>query len=541
MANDLIEAVERILESRTEPVSARVVATQLLDSEGDREVLPYDKSAAFGPGDRIAWESPAGRLIGDVISCERVGEYWRLVVDWDRTLSPGLDRYLRARKDVRLSYMFDPSGTRPVTHVDPLRSSIDGPALVDLLEADLEEQMQLRRGFVSWSGQWTTWRRLPRLDEDEIARCLLKATADDGVAQTNQVLGLMNLPSPSQPGHGFAAMAVNLMVERKGGWIWGSNRDGGEWLPDNAVALVFARFGRPPRIEETRQSETIPDLADEALPEPLAEFVVEQTIRSLDVRELRSPMKHVLSRWERANQVIALDATEMRYFPDQARVVLISEGVESPTLIDATQRLLRPELVGVRTKVGNATSITFEHLAGTDTFAVEFERSDGPMGESDGTFPGSVLEMILDAFGDGQSKTADEILTHVLSLSPGDRAVISRLVAIYLATFACFTSPDDRDYRYQPDRAHNASMPLRTARIADIARRASRAVEAAEDQDRRMRLFRLSERAPHMVRGHVRQLDSRHRASVLQLAIARRHGLTVPPGSTFVRPHHRSG
>jgi len=539
MTDGLVESVERTLLDSPEPLSARVLATRLLDAEMGRDVIPYDQRGAFEPGDRIAWQSPAGQLIGDVVSCERVGQNWRLVIDWDRKVSPGLDRYMKARKDVRLSYLFDPSGVRPSTRVDPLNSSGDGPSLLDLLETDLEEQLPLHRAFVSWKGQWTTWRQMPRLDQDELHRCLLGATADDGIAQTNQVLELMRLPGPNQPRHGFAAMAVNLMVERLGGWIWGGGRDGGEWLPNNAIARVFARFGRPPRVEEALAQQAVPDVDEEALPQPLAAFVADQTIHSLNVREGRVPLWHVLSNWERRQQLVALDAAELRFFPAQARIGLVFDGTESLALVDTAERLVRPDDDELRHRIADSKAVTFERLMGTDSFAVTFEASSGHPDEAPGSI--GVLELILSAFADGQPKSPDEVLNHVRSITPGDGAVLARLVATYLGTFACFTSPDDRVYRYEADRPHNASVPVRNIRVGEVARRARRAMEQAEEQDRRMRQFRLSERAPHMVRGHIRRLDSRRHASELQLAIARRHGLDVPVGSTFVRPHRRSG
>ena len=541
MTDDLIESVQRLLEASREPLSARVLAARLLDQEADREILPYRPAAAFHEGERIAWDSPAGRLIGDVISCERVGSSWRLVVDWDRKLSPGLERYQKSRKGTRLSYLFDPSGERPSGRVDPNVAAGGGPTLVDLLEADLEEQLDARHGFVEWSGQWTTWRQLPRLDEDELARCLLKATADDGIAQTNQVLELMRLPGSDQPGHGLAAMAVNLKVERQGGWVWGGSRDGGEWLPANAIALVFAQFGRAPRVEEALRAELVPDLADDALPEPLAAFVADQTIRGLDLRDGQGPLVHPLSRWERANGVIALDVAEIGYFPSQARIFLVFDGIESPALVDASNRLIHPDAGEFRARMAAANAVTFQRFVGTDTFGVTFH-SGGPATEpSEWGTSSSVLQIVLGAFANGQARTVDEVMEHVLHEVPGDRSVVARIVATYLATYACFRSSDDRVYEYQPDQPHNASIPVRTVRVSDIAQRATKAFQAAKAEDRSMRQYRLAERAPHMVRGHLRQLGSRRRASSLQLAIARRHGLVVPPGSTFVRPHRRKG
>jgi HJR/Mrr/RecB family endonuclease len=53
------------------------------------------------------------------------------------------------------------------------------------------------------------------------------------------------------------------------------------------------------------------------------------------------------------------------------------------------------------------------------------------------------------------------------------------------------------------------------------------------------KLERVIERREHDVSAHLRKI--RHLASQIQLALAHDYGIEVPPGFTFVRPHHRSG
>lgn len=534
--DDLAEAAERVLGHSPEPLPTRLLAVRVLEEADDRPVLAYEPHGAFAPGDRIAWRSPYGILVGDVVACELVREQARLVVQWDPRMSPGLERYLKKRAGSRIFYVYDPTSSQAPEFFDPVNGSGEGPTILDLLELELAEKLHGRHGFADWAGSWCLWRQLPRLDRDDLERSLLNATADDGIAQTNQVLELMHLPGPDETGYGFAALAVNKEVQERGGWAWGGNRDGGEWLPETGIAKVFALLGPAPRVEEEFRTAQVPSVPDEELPEPLARLLVDQAVKELDIRGGRGRLVHVLSRWERLKGVIALDQAELNFFPEQARILLSCEGATSFAIIQRPARLLRPESDDVHTSLRMAAEVHFTRLGGPDTFAVRFVGT----AEDTGPDPTDVVGLVTHAFADGRPHSAEEVLRSVSAQIPGDRAVIARLVCAVLATYACFESTDDVVYRYHPQLPHNARLPVRMGRVADLATRSERARHVAETEDRNLRQLRLA-RAAHTVRGHMRRLRRSRHASLMQVAIARRHGLTIPDGFTFVRPHRRRG
>ena len=71
--------------------------------------------------------------------------------------------------------------------------------------------------------------------------------------------------------------------------------------------------------------------------------------------------------------------------------------------------------------------------------------------------------------------------------------------------------------------------------------------EAPPAQEERQRQWGSGEerehilRRAHQVRGFLRRLSPRHRASELAREFARAAGLVLPDGTTYVRPHMRGG
>jgi hypothetical protein len=147
--------------------------------------------------------------------------------------------------------------------------------------------------------------------------------------------------------------------------------------------------------------------------------------------------------------------------------------------------------------------------------------------------------MIIAAFPDDEPLTARQVLDAVLRTYAGDRAVVARIVAMCLATYACFESEDDVTYRYRADRGHAIDGATRSLSVASIARDSQAQRRRAEVADRDAGRFRLAERGPSWVRGHRRTLQEGQRASALQMAVARRHGISLARDQTFVRPHRR--
>lgn len=536
---DNFAAAERILGDSLEPLSAEAIAAKML-GDADRPILPYSMTASFGVGDRISYDTGHGRLVGVVETCEFAAGRWRMIIGWDQALSPGLRPYLRSRQrgNVRLFYVFDPAGEVPAAPVDASIARSDTPSLVELLALDVAEQLRGDGRFIEWAGTWSPRSRLPVLDRAELERALLRATMDDGIAQADQVVGLMHLPGPSETGHGFATVAVNRLVAQRGGWIWGGPRDGGEWLPDNALAKVFALIGPPPLVEDVLSEATLPVLADEDLPEPLETFLVDETMRELTLRSSRGRLVHIVSTWERTHHVLRFDEGERRFFPRQARVFVSLGSDASAALLDGQTGMLRVERPEIRARLGRAAQVSLERLGDTDTFRLEVAEGgvDVPVVEVQ-----SVLAMIVSAFAGDQPRTALQVLETVLMAHAGDRAVVARIVAMCLATYECFESEDDITYRYRADRGHAMlKVSARTTSVAEITRQSRQERRRAELIDREAGRFRLAERSPHWVRGHRRRLLEGQRASALQMAVARRHGISLDRGHTFVRPHRRA-
>lgn len=532
-----LESAGRILMESDEPLSPEAIAAGVLGGDG-RPILPYSMTATFAVGDRISFDMSYGRLVGVVETCEFAAGRWRMSVSWDPALSPGLRQYLarRQRKDSRVFYVFDPTGA-PSSPIDVSVARSDTPSLVELLSRELEEELRKDGRFVATAGVWAPRIRLPMIDRAELERALLRATMDDGVAQTDQVLGLMSLPGPAETGHGFAAMAVNRIVTERGGWIWGGPRDGGEWLPDNAIAKVFAVIGLPPLVEDVLAKSTVPVLSDEDLPRELEDFLIDETMRELSLATSRGRLVHIVSHWERVNRILRFDGGERRFLPEQARIFVTSGSVTSAALVDLQAGMLRIESPEIRDRLGLATEVVLERLGDTDTFRLEITEGGG---DETAVEPQSVLAMIIAAFPDDRSVTAREVLDAVLRAHAGDRAVVARIVAMCLATYACFESADDITYTYRAERGHAIiDGATRSLSVASITRHSQAQRRRAEDADRDAGRFRLAERGPSWVRGHRRTLQEGQRASVLQMAVARRHGIRLAEDQTFVRPHRR--
>ena len=529
-----------IIRARGEPLPIELLAERLFETERLRAILPYHPDSSYLVGQRVAWQTPSfGRLIGDVTSCEFAAGRWRILVDWDARLSPGLERYLSRREGSRLAYMIDPAAEPPQRDAEGSGGGeADGPTVSQLLEQDLEDALRHSDAFVSWAGLWAPVEVLPDISQADLETACGLAMLDDGIAQTNEILDYLGLPGPSAIGHGFAALAVNHRIQQDHAWVWGGPRDGGQWLPGHRLASAARDLGPIPRLEEDMRLLPIPDLADDELPEGLGELVGDVTIRGLEVNAMERRLDHVLSRWERLRGVFAFDSAEFAFFPAQAIVPLRWGRLTGPALAVPEHRVLIPELDEHRSLIRTSGSAEFERLGSTDELVVTLHPALDQLVPD--TVQHDLLLDVVSAFADGQPHDARFVVDHLRSIRPGDLAVVTRAVAAILASYGCFELVDDQSYRYLATEPHSPRTHGRMTTVSAMAVRAARARLRAVADDREMRRFRAAGlRSPHMVRGHLRRIRRRELGNPVQLALARMHGISVPRGFTFVRPHER--
>jgi hypothetical protein len=209
-----------------------------------------------------------------------------------------------------------------------------------------------------------------------------------------------------------------------------------------------------------------------------------------------------------------------------------------PALAVPQQRVLIPELEEHRSRIGTSSSAGFELLGSTDEVVVALHPSDDQVVSDDAQH--DLLLDVVSAFADGQMHDAPFVVDHLRSIRPGDLAIVTRAVAAILASYSCFEPVVDLAYRYLATEPHSPRTPGRMTTVSAMAVRAARARLRAVEDDREMRRFRAAGlRSPHMVRGHLRRIRRRELGNPVQLALARMHGISVPRGYTFVRPHER--
>lgn len=531
-----------IIRTRGEPLPIELIAQRFYEAERAREVLPYLPDHSYLVGQRVAWERPSfGRLIGDITSCEFVAGHWRILVDWDARLSPGLSRYLESRPGIRLAYLINPAAPPPRIGGDAATVDDGGasPTVAQLLERDLEDDLRSSTDFVSWAGLWAPFELLPVIDDADLETACVLATLDDGVAQTNEILDVLKLPGPNEEGHGFAALQVNLKVQSNRSWVWGGPRDGGQWLPRERLMSAANQVGPVPRLEDDLRLLRIPDLADEALPEPLGDMVAEVTIRGLDVSQGIEQLEHPISTWEGHRGLFVFDQVEFAFFPSQSMITLRSDGWESTALILSAERVVVPETDAAREAIGRSAIARFERIASTDEFRVDLEPREVAASVAVGG-DHELLVAVLSLFSDGEAHNADEAVRHVRTIFSGDVATLTRAVAAILAGYECFDSSDGWVFAYHPDLPHAPRLAGRSTTIGALAIRSAKTRVLAIAEDRRLRRFRAEGlRSPHMVRGHLRKIRRSEAGNPIQVALARMHGINVPRGYTFVRPHER--
>jgi hypothetical protein len=531
---DATRRVTQIIAGRGEPLPIDTLARRFFEDEEARALLAYTPDRSFLVGERVVWETRSyGRLIGEVTGVEHVDGNWRMLVDWDDRLSPSLPHYHKARDGIRLAYLMDPAGQRP--RVVSQNGEGSAGSVAQLLAWDLEDDLRSTDGFVEWAGLWSPASLLPSIAEKDFETAAAEAIEDDGVAHTNEVLALLGLPGPDEHGHGFAAVAVNLRMRSRSTWFWGGPREGGQWLPRRVLDAVRLGVGAPPRFEELAIG-SIPRIPDMALPDDLAEMIATATVRGLGVAAETEPLRHVVSDWERERQVLTFDELEFSSFPDQAAVRLVIGGREVAAHLISEGRLLAPADLEARSAISQASAATLGRVGASDVFTVELDRSQKPGGA--GEF--DLLRVVLAVFADGGTRRPEDVVDAVLLRYPGDVAVVSRAVAALLAGYECFEAKSTGEWSYRADLPHRAKSGPTTT-IAAVARQAIRSREEAIREERAMRRWKADAiRSPHLVRGHFRRLRKSISANPVQVLLARRYGMTVPRGHTFVRPHERT-
>ena len=177
-------------------------------------------------------------------------------------------------------------------------------------------------------------------------------------------------------------------------------------------------------------------------------------------------------------------------------------------------------------------------MASTDEFELTIQRLPStPIARE---APADLVAAVAAAFDDGEGHTADDVVRRVRRAQPADVSVLARIVTTILLTYACFESADEWTFRYRPELAHAPRRPGPTTSVGAIASRAFRDRAAALNQDRQFRRLRAAGlTSDHMVRGHLRRLTKSTAGSPIQIELARRHGINVPRGKTYVRPHTR--
>lgn len=525
--------VEEIIRAAGEPLPIGIIARRFFAEDEAREAVQYTPGHAYQIGQRVVWDTMSfGRLIGDVARVESVRDHWQMLVDWDPRLSPGLAKYRASREGSRVAYRFDPSAT-------PAESpqAEAGVSVAQLLDLDLADHLREHSWFAEWARAFAHLSLLPQIDAARLDRAAVEATLDDGVAQTNQMLDLLGLPSPDQLGHGFAAMAVNLAMDARPAWAWSGPRDGGEWLPTEQLAAAAAAIGPARTIRSVFPDDAIPEVSDEELPEDLADLVVDATLRGIATNEQGARLHHILSDWERSSGCLLLDEAELAQLPRQATIRLVpAEGTPTPALVLAGG-IVQSSDPSVVALLRGSSIVRLERLGATD----EFRLTPLAPAPETATVPNNLLGIVIDAFPDREPVTSLRVLAYVRSRIAGDLAVLARIVAGALAGYACFV-PEGGGWTYDPELPHSPRAGVGMSRLRTVERRSTRARADALRQDREFRRFRAeSMRSRHMVRGHLRRLTKSEAANPFQVALARRHGIAVPLGFTFVRPHERHG